>query len=234
MRLARAFRIIQRLNSVLFLLAIVAVLVTVAAAAASSMSWGARAAPRPAAVTDPVAGEQLYLGAVEDLEGTPYVLLPLETRTPGKMISSGPSHESETRNLLFYDSSAGTGRWLRPDHRGLIAGYQPLRASGAIQERWEREGLGGDPVRWVRYELVLKDTDRDGETTPRDARQLGISGPAGDDLTIVLEGLDEILGYAPVRDGRMTVFFRRGEGEFGAIVDLRARKLQSEAPLPRL
>jgi len=117
-------------------------------------------------------------------------------------------------------------------------------APGGLHSRWhgspDRDGTtacdsrGPSGSSSASTASVLKDTDRDGETTPRDARQLGISGPAGDDLTIVLEGLDEILGYAPVRDGRMTVFFRRGEGEFGAIVDLRARKLQSEAPLPRL
>lgn len=233
MRATRAFRTIGRINSVLFLGGVLVVLGLAAAASLSSLTRGDHTPRRAAAVVDAPGGERLYLGTVQEVGGTPYVILPLETHTPGAKLSSGSSYESGTRNLLFYDASNGTARWLRPDNRGLVVRHQFVRESGAVQESWNSPETGKDPVRWVRYELAVNDTDKDGMTTLSDTRQLAVSGPRGDDLTVVLDELEEVLGYAPVREGLMTVFFRRAQGEFVGIVDLASRKLQSEAPLPK-
>jgi len=45
--------------------------------------------------------------------------------------------------------------------------------------------------------------------------------------------VEEILGYAPPRDGVMVVFFRRSLGEFVGEIDLAQRKLRRAKPLPR-
>jgi hypothetical protein len=230
MKMARLFRTVWRINGVLVLLAFLLLLGAALVAAISSVTWRDRGRERTPSVVVEEKGERLFLGSVQDVEGTSFVLLPLESHLPGSKLSSGPSYESETRNLLFYDAGTSVSRWLRPDHKGLIVNYQLLRESGAAQERREPRN---DPVRWIRYELALADTNHDGKITREDAQQLAISGPGGEDLSIVLDDVEEILGYAPPRDGVMVVFFRRSLGEFVGEIDLAQRKLRRARPLPR-
>ena len=127
------------------------------------------------------------------------------------------------RNLLFYDATAGRSRWLRPDHRGAVAAWEPLR-DGAAEK---------GPVRFIRYEIADADTDGDGEITENDARRVAISGPGGEGFAVVVPDADAIHGYAPLRNGTLLVFFRRGAEDFVGEVDLAARALRKTIQLPK-
>jgi hypothetical protein len=175
--------------------------------------------------------EHLAFGLVEQVDGTSNVILPLTARHPATSFSSDGA--AVTRNLLFYEGTSHTPRWLRPDHRGAVVAHELLRESrppvgrGVVSE----EDVEG-PVRWIRYELADVDTDGDGEVTDDDAVRVAVSGPGGEGLAVVVGDADEILGYGGPRDGTLLVFFRRGEGTFVADVDLPARKLRTTAALP--
>jgi hypothetical protein len=225
------FRAIWHLNGVLLLLTFLLVAGIALVGATSFGSYGRhdRAAAAPAAVL-PATGEKLFFGGVETIEGSSFVVLPLETRhTGGGKFSSGPS-SGDTRNLLFFDATAGTGHWLRPDHRGAVLSRELLGESGVVH-RWERSPSG--PVRWIRYELALADTNGDGEIDAGDARAIAVTGPEGKDLTIVLADLDQVLGYATPGHGKVVVFFRKGDASFAGEIDLAQRKLVRTTPLPK-
>jgi len=229
MNTTRLFRTVWRVNGVLLLASFLllgggALVAIVAEFLPDRLAGGTE----PAVAVDP-GGERLVLGSVEEVDGTPYVLLPLASKRDGKFSSGG---SSETRNLLFHDAASGKARWLRPDHAAAIASYALLRAdepedAGPGEPRRER------PVRWIRYEIAPADTDRDGEVTSGDALEIAVSGPGGDPPTTVLTGVDEVLGYAPPRGGTLSVFFRRGHRYVVGEIDLVARKLRVERELPR-
>lgn len=228
------FRTISRINSVLLLLAFLALGGMALVAATSSMAWTRRANRGPPAAVLPATGERLFFGSIEAVEGSSLVVLPLEARRPGAGLSSGSSHVDQTRNLLFYDAASGAAHWLRPDHGTVIVTHELLRESGAVQGRWESRKPGfSDPVRWIRYELALSDTSGDGVIDGDDVRQVAVSGPDGKDLAVVLDGVDEVLGYAVPENGKLVVFFRRGDAELAGEVSLAARKLVRTVPLPK-
>jgi hypothetical protein len=231
MRTSRVFRVIWRIDGVLLLLAFLllggAALVAVISTALRDHRTDT---PPPVAVAQH--GEQLFFGSVEQVEGSPFVLLPLEVRRHGSKLSSGSPYEGSTRNLLFYDVATGSAHWLRADHGALIVEHELLRMHGAAQHPWDR-GEKGDPVRWIRYELVTADTDRDGSVTAEDAHDVAVSGPGGEGFAAVVGGVDEVLGYAPVHDGTLTVFFRRSQEEFAGVIDLAAKKLRRTVSLPK-
>jgi hypothetical protein len=234
MRPARAFRTIWRINGVLLLLSFALLAVGGLVGLFTSMSWGRheRGVP-PAVVADK--GERLFIGAAQEVEGTEFVILPLETRgSMQKGISSGPDYNRETRNLIFYNATSGASAWLRPDHSTRIVDYQLLRESGGVQARWESgRPARADPVRWIRYELDPGASAKPDGTHGNGARQIAVSGPGGDGFTVVLDRADEVLGYSPTRNASLAAFFRLGDKYFAADIDLDSRKVRRTLPLPK-
>ena len=224
MNKARVFRTIWRINGVLVLLTFV--LIAGAALVGTVLSLfdhRGRASDTVPAAGAPAGEERLDFAATTEIDGTPFVLLPLVERREGSYSSDG---SEGTRNLLFYDGATGRTHWLRPDHRGLVVGHQLLH------EREEDAAGRRGPVRWIRYELALADTNGDGDVSGADRLELALSGPGGDAET-VLRDVDEVLGYGSPRPGTLLVFFRRGEKRLVADLDLEARKVRRTTELPR-
>ncbi len=213
----RFFRIVWRINGVLVLLAFLAIGVGMLIGAVAALGHHGSDAGHVAAAAGGEA-EQLVFGEVQPVEGTPYVLLPLQTSAEsGDSFSSGSGVHSEARNLLFYDTASGRTRWLRPDHKAVVAAHVLLR------ERDDEKG----PVRWIRYEI---EEPVSGKEDPR--RHIAVSGPGGDDTTVVLRDVGEVLGWSGVRNGRAVVFFRDGKQTWAAEIDLGERKVGRKTALP--
>lgn len=232
MRASRFFRIVWRVNALFLLaagLAVVVLLLVALGAGVAALVRDHRAEPEPVAVV-PERGESLFLGRVEEVDGTPYVVLPLlagERDGPG--FSSGSS-DREQRNLLFHDVEKGASRWLLPAHTTRIREFVLVREDGKETQAGYGADEPGKPVRWIRYELgPAASGDDDGS----DRTTLAVSGPSGSDLTRVLEGVDEILGFGPLRGTRQVVFFRRGGEHLAGELDYAARKPVQGVPLPR-
>lgn len=224
MRASRVFRAIWRVDGVLILLVFIVAGVAILAEVSSHLLHRHGAEP---AETDasPEAGspggEHLAFGSIDQLEGTAFVVVPLLSR-PGDSGSFSSGDGERVRNLLFYDTATGKTRWLRPDHSGVIVERRELR---------ERDAEKG-PVRWLRYEIADRDTDGDGEISAEDGVQVAISGPGGDDLSVVLRDVRVVRGYAFTPRGTLLVFHRKGKGEMVAEIDLAARKVLRNTPLP--
>jgi len=223
---SRFFRTVWRVNGLLVLLTFVLAAGGALAGILTSISWGARNSGAEPVAARTEQGEPLSLGDVEEVGGTPFVILPFSTRNEASKFSSG-AEPSVTRNLLFFEASTGATRWLRPDRRAAVAERAFIHAPG----RPGHDEVG--PVRFVRYEIAEADTDGDGQVTDEDARSVAVSGPGGEELTTVLSELDAILGYRELEDGTaLLVFFRRGTEHFAARVDLPARKVTRTTRLP--
>jgi hypothetical protein len=227
MNATRLFRTVWRVNGVLilgvFLLAGGAAAVGLVAAVVSRVGGDDRVP------VETEGDEHLAFGLVEQVDGTPHVILPLAARQPGMSYSSDGA--AVTRNLLFYDASSHAARWLRPDHRGAVVSHELLRETRANGPGGADDEESG-PVRWIRYEIADRDTDGDGAVTDEDVVRVAVSGPGGEGLSTVVGDADEILGYAPPRGGVLLVFFRRGEESLVADVDLATGRLRKTTPLP--
>jgi hypothetical protein len=219
MRANRIFRAIWRIDGALILLAFIAAGGVILVGVASSLFR--RHAEPAAEIADSPGGEKLGFGSLEPLEGTRFVVLPLGSRR-GDSGSYSSEDTSRVRNLLFYDTETGKTRWLRPDHSGVVVEHQELRERGADK----------GPVRWLRYEIADRDDDGDGEVSADDGVQVAISGPGGDDLSVLLRGVRAVRGYTFTPGGTLLVFHRKEKGEMVAEIDLAARKVVRSAPLP--
>lgn len=225
MTASRFFRLVWRANGVLVLLGFLLAGAGAIAVVFASVSFGVDRPATDSATARTEDGDPLELGDAEEVPGTPFVLLPLATRgSYGKFSSGGEG--SVTRNLLFFDSASGATRWLRPDHRGVVADRAFLHALAPAGR--EEDG----PVRFVRYEIVAADTDGDGEVTDGDARAVAVSGPGGEELAVVLPDADAILGYRELAGDTLLVFHRRGVDHLVARVDLAGRKVVRTTKLP--
>jgi hypothetical protein len=234
MKTSRLFRTIWRVNGVLLLLTFVVAVGAVVVAAAASITWGRHDGGDPPAAVEPATGERLFFGSTEEVDGSSLVLLPLEAHGGREAGFSSGGSETLTRNLLFYDAATGAAHWLLPGHRAVIVDHELIRASGAAHRSvGSPPAAANDPVRWIRYELATADTNHDGQIRRDDAWQVAVSAADGTGLAVVLEGVDRVLGYASPERGKLVVFFRRGDQELAAEVDLAARKLARTVPLPK-
>jgi len=232
MRATRFFRLVWRINGILILAVCALVAVSLTASFAGN-AFGRRAGPEAPLAVAPERGEELYLGEVQEVEGSPYVVLPLQAGERSSRLAakfSSGSDSVETRNLLFHDVDRGTSRWLLPANTTRIRGHWLIRQDGSISRG--RYGTEDErPVRWIRYEFGPE--GQVGQGKALDRTTIAISGPAGDDLARVLEGVDEVLGYGPLRGSRQVVFFRRGAEHLVGDIDYSTRKVVQGAPLQK-
>ncbi len=118
MRATRFFRWIWRLNGLLFLGLLLAGVI----AFASSVSWGRSAPPIPAvALPQPQQNPrvELSLSDPELIAGTHMLRANMQTIEETGGIKSG--EQTETRNVLFIDTTSGAARWLLPSHKRVLS-----------------------------------------------------------------------------------------------------------------
>jgi hypothetical protein len=227
MNASRLFRLANRANSLL-LLALLAFGAVALAAAGVSEVWsqlGRRGAQDGSPGED---GEgRAALEPPVAIEGTPITVVALTVAQQRKGFSSGGSW-SQTRNLLFHDLTTGATRWLRPKSDAAILGWEVVR-EGTLAEPYDDEGSGrgargkAAPLA-IRYEIAETDTDGDGVVGGGDRLVVALSSPSGDGLATVVRDVDEVRGYSAPFGGKLSVFFRRGERELAAELDLAARR----------
>jgi hypothetical protein len=232
---SRFFRLVRRFNSLIPLAAVViTVLAVLVALLGSAWDYAARRrASRTAPVADESGDDRLELQSPSAILGTPVTVLALIGTQELGGFSSGSAER--TCNLLFHDVGTGKMHWLRPKDDAAILAWEVLREGEVAEDYGESTGVGArgkGSVLGIRYELAEADTDGDGVVGGGDRLQVALSGVNGEGLTTVLRDADEIRGYSAPHDGRLAVFFRRGEEERVAELDLEARKLVREARLP--
>lgn len=115
---ARFFRMLWRINAILFFLAFAALVIFVGGYWLLESIHSAQKTSEPAAHVKTPQNVQLEFGDFADLK-PPYVRLDLITRDSERgSFSSGGS--SQTRNILLIETTTGAVHWLLPDHDHVI------------------------------------------------------------------------------------------------------------------
>jgi hypothetical protein len=164
--------------------------------------------------------EKWQLGYMSNIQGSPYVMIPLNSDQSYAQSYYGKS-SSSARNYLFINSLKNEKHWLFETNQYLIAGTDFLSEKEYGSD--ERE------VRAILYKIVKSDTNHDERLTNDDLQTVGLSLPSGKRYREILNGIDLFID----KDTLLIVFQRKGIG-FSANVNLSDFTISNETELPKV
>jgi hypothetical protein len=200
----RLFVVINRINSILLLLALVGVCVLLGWASWSSAEWHRRGAIEVADVEgkrdSPVF---LHLEHMEDITGANAQMMLLSARAKSGKFSSGSGYDSETRNVLFLAGEEKKARWLFPAQNNLVLAAKQLREDSIHCDK--------KPTKALYFEYVAEDSDGDGKLSDQDHSTVALSKPDGSGFVVVLNGVSRILSHELLNDQYISVVYQTGK-----------------------
>jgi len=178
------FRVLGRINAVLFTLT-VSVVLLIALVAGYTMFAGTRQAYRETAAQNPQTDETLEFGgtlsAIEDpyttLDGTGEAMLVLHTdvQNPYRTFSSGRASTETDVNVLVLDLASGRSHWMFRGTKRCIGEFATVRAKSP-----DTVPQGApNPVTAVLLGVAGRDSNGDGNAVCRDDQSLYLYRPGG-------------------------------------------------------
>ena len=169
--------------------------------------------------------EKWKLGYMSSIQGSPYVMIPLNS---DKSYAQSYYSKSSTsvRNYLFINSQNNEKHWLFGTNQYLIADTDLLSEKKYRAD--ERK------VRAILYKIAKRDTNSDQRLTNNDLQTVALSLPSGKGYKEILDGIDLFVGQRLIdKDTLLIVFQREGIG-FSANVDLSGFIVSNETELPKV
>jgi prepilin-type processing-associated H-X9-DG protein len=221
----RGFRYLWRVNAVLILVATASISVLAGSLFVSELGWSSdrrRVLDASPPVVSPDSDERLYLGSVEQVEGTGTLRGELLSPGHGKGFSSG-GYGSETRNMLFLDGHFQAARWLLPDSHHVVSRHIDINSGGEAS----------NPKRLVATIVLVKAVSADADA---DAGALLIFDPTGKNVRTVAEAVRDVNHASLSSDGRITVLYERNRKYVIASFDAASleKKTENELSVPQL
>ena len=169
--------------------------------------------------------EKWQLGYMSTIQGSPYVMIPLNSDQSYAQSYYSKS-SSSARNYLFINSLNNEKHWLFQSSQYLIADTEFLS---------EKEyGSKDREVQAILYRIVKSDTNNDQRLTNDDLQTVSLSLPNGKGYTEILNGIDLFVGNRLIdKDTMLIVFQRKGKG-FSANVNLSDFTISNETELPKV
>ncbi|UTA47842.1 hypothetical protein L1F30_17015 [Simiduia sp. 21SJ11W-1] len=197
------FITVNRINSVLILLAALGVVIFTLVV--SFVAGGSRSGNTVTVAESEAASEQVeyQLGNVKPLAGHSSSYLELRTAQGGRGFKSGYGSGS-IRNILLINNVDLSSRWLFETHANLINCFCELKADDSYNSR--------EPVIAVYLSLINEDSNGDGELSASDAITLVLLSPDGKRYLEVDSGIDSILDSTVSVDATdVTFIVRKGQ-----------------------
>ena len=141
--------------------------------------------------------------AMIDIDGSDYVMLPLESAQGYEQDYYGKFSEA-ARNVLFVNLENNDYHWLFPDHNRLV-----LQHSAVSEMSYN---LTQPLVRVIVFLLVEEDTNQDRRLTRNDLKTIALSHPEGRNIERVATNIDELIGLRVVDRHRLVLLFQK-EGQ---------------------
>lgn len=140
---------------------------------------------------------------VMDIDGSDYVMLPLESSREYKQGHYDKFAES-ARNLLFVNLVNNDYHWLFPDNNQLVLEHNA--ASEMLYSAAPRI------IRVIVFLLVEEDTNQDKRLTRDDLKTIALSHPEGREVKRVETGVEELVGLRVVDKHRLVLLYQK-EGQ---------------------
>jgi hypothetical protein len=204
------FTTVARINSVLFLLILLGVVLGVLGSMAYDSLRPTSPVPANIVVSEAASGEskplQLRLGEPQSMVGTGYLMMRLETRGQGAKFASGGS-DGETRNLLLINAAQRRSNWVFKDQQNSVTDIDQLHPS----ESTKSESTKQDTTTTALYFEYTTAADRaEGSATPANTFRVGLSKPDGTSFVEVLQGVDRVLSKEMPDAQHVRIVYKKG------------------------
>lgn len=163
------------------------------------------------------------LGNFRELEGTPYLMAPINS-VPNYRQDSYEKQASTIRNYLFVNVNDKSIQQLVPKNDFLF-----VNAEEVVLERRDDK-----IVRGIWYEVVKADSNNDKRLDNNDKKTIAVSDVSGSDYTEVLDEVDRFLGSHQKNSSTLLVFYELDGREYIGEIDIRQRELVEKVVLPAI
>jgi hypothetical protein len=199
------FTTVARINSVLFLLILLGVVLGVLGSMAYDSLRPTSPVPANIVVSEAASGEskplQLRLGEPQSMVGTGYLMMRLETRGQGAKFASGGS-DGETRNLLLINAAQKHSNWVFKDQQNNVTDISQLHPSESTKQ---------DTTTTALYFEYTTAADRaEGSATPANTFRVGLSKPDGTSFVEVLQDIDRVLSKEMPDAQHLRIVYKKG------------------------
>ncbi len=166
---------------------------------------------------DPDLGQkELRFSNVVNIEDTPYSIMGIYN--PQSKSSSYSANG--VKNYIFIDSSTGYSNWLLPTNQYLILNYYLMYSSDK-------------KPKFIIYEIVKEDSDKDGYLTSEDKKVLGISLLDGGEFKELMKNVDKYLGNK-VLENDLVLFYEKNKQGYSLHVNLENFTATKEIELAKI
>jgi hypothetical protein len=178
---------------------------------------------------------------------TPVILIPLHTDKEAmkadKSLIQYPSpssysgfaiRSSSIINYFFIDIANNQKRWLFKGNRQLIVQEYPVGGGYKDDYRIERPRSDDEKTVSMVFEVINKDTDRNGILTLNDKATIGITTATGQSYTELVTGIDRMVGE-PVRSGdHVTIVYQKQGRGYTLQVSLNDFSVLDNSQIPKM
>lgn len=234
MRATRFFRFLWRINGVIIFVSAVLAILMLGFISSQFITFGHHEADQVIKVDQPPQekSEPPTLGTFQKITGTPYLQAALTFGSGNKFDRGSFSSSSGSysiRNYLFLNSETLEGRWLFPDNKQLILELDDL------QEYFQVKDSDPPTARTIAifYQMIDIDTNGDKQLTTDDKRSIAYSKSDGSQFTIVIKGIDRILGSDKIDNGKKHVVAYEVDNKwYTAVISLSTFEIEKRGELP--
>ncbi len=231
----RFFRFVWRVNGIALMLLLIVVVGFVAYNILKDLLRVSPQAVITNVAEDPKGDEKWTLGSPVDIEGTPFIYIPLESER--KDVSLRPSmpgalhsykegyYFAPSRNLLFIDRRSRDMKWLFKDNGQLITDIDPL--SG--RKPYDKDGK----IEAILYRVIGKDTNGDKKLTSDDLAAIAVSDPDGARYKELVPAVDEVFG-AFLEGGDVLILYQADGTGYASTVSLRDMSVRDTLEMPKV
>lgn len=163
------------------------------------------------------------LGNFRELEGTPYLMAPINARLNYSQ-DSVKKQAFTIRNYLFVNVNDKSIQQLVPKNDFLFVNAQEV----VLERRDDKI------VRGIWYEVVKADSNNDKRLDNNDKKTIAVSDVSGSDYTEVIDEVDRFLGSHQKNSRTLLVFYELDGREYIAEIDIRERVLVEKVVMPAI
>ena len=230
------FTFINHINSILFLLVLIAAAVTLVWSGLNKQTWRPRGVVQVAAEAG-AAPVLLSLSHVERIHGSGMQMARLVAREKTGKFTSTYYRADIAMNILFISDVDQPARWLFQGHGNRILAAEQLGESSA--DSGSSAIKGKTLLLYFEYIATGKNArhdraDADQQLGPVEYSNIGLSKPDGSGFTEVLDKVSSVLSYELNEQGQLSIIYQQAAMVRHARIAVDQMKLLSDTDVTQL
>jgi len=163
----------------------------------------------------------LKLGFFQELNGTRYLLVPLNSDNEIRTHSYSKNSYQNIRNYLLFDKESKQEHWLWENNKNLVTNDYK------VHTRLDNENI----VSGLFFEVVSKDTNQDKLMTYEDQKDFIYVNLKNLEKTNVENNIERVIGFNQTSSDEAMIFFSKSGKSFYKSIDLATGELSKASEL---